>query len=61
MLLAEQLQKFIKDNEISVQNILGIGLGILGTLDPSSRMLISAPHMPGWVRMVLSVAITKDV
>jgi len=47
-LLAKELHTFMKDNGIALENILGIGIGIPGTLDPSSKMLILAPHMPEW-------------
>ncbi len=47
-LLTKELQKFMKDNGIALENVLGIGLGIPGTLDPNSKMLTLAPHMPKW-------------
>ncbi len=46
-LLVERLQKLLKDKRIPWNKVIGIGVGIPGTLDPQLKML-TGPMMPGW-------------
>lgn len=58
--LLERLTEFLSDQHIDWHQIIGIGMGIPGPLDATSRMLVRPPRMPGWdqfdVRSVLERA-----
>lgn len=44
------LEKLIQENGYSVENVLGIGIGIPGPVDFTHGTVISPPIMPGWDR-----------
>lgn len=46
--LVEWLQKFMKEKHLTWNKVIGIGVGIPGTLDPELKMLTSPSLMHGW-------------
>jgi glucokinase-like ROK family protein len=44
------LEKMIKENGLSVENLRGIGIGVPGPVDFSFGTVVSPPIMPGWDR-----------
>lgn len=46
--LLDHLRRFMAEQGITWESLLGVGLGIPGPLDVERRMLVSPPHMPGW-------------
>lgn len=48
--ICNQLEKMITENGFSVDNVLGIGIGVPGPVDFLNGVAISPPIMPGWDR-----------
>jgi len=46
--LVEWLQKFMKEKRLTWNKVIGIGVGIPGTLDPELKMLTKPPLMHNW-------------
>ena len=46
--VADELQTFLKTSEVAWDDILGIGVGIPGTLDHDLQKLVDPPEMPQW-------------
>lgn len=47
-LLVEWLQKFMKEKRLAWNKVIGLGVGIPGTLDPELKMLTDPPLMQQW-------------
>ena len=47
-LLVDELQKFLTANQVKWEKVIGIGLGVPGTLDPQLRRLTKPALMPAW-------------
>jgi glucokinase-like ROK family protein len=47
-LLVSEVRRFLSEQGVGWEMLLGIGLGIPGPLSPDLRRLSSPPHMPGW-------------
>jgi predicted NBD/HSP70 family sugar kinase len=47
-LLVEWLQKFMKEKHLAWNKVIGLGVGIPGTLDPELKMLTDPPLMQHW-------------
>ncbi len=53
------LEKLIQENGYSVENVLGIGIGIPGPVDFTHGTVISPPIMPGWDRYPIIQTISQ--
>jgi predicted NBD/HSP70 family sugar kinase len=46
--VVSSLLDFTAEHRIGWHQIIGVGLGIPGPMDATTRMLVRPPHMPGW-------------
>lgn len=46
--IIDRLRSFAADHGIQWERVIGLGVGIPGTLDSETRILVNPPHMRGW-------------
>ncbi len=47
-LVFETIDKLLVKNKISSKSIMGVGMGIPGTIEKNSRIIVGPKFMPGW-------------
>ena len=47
-LLVEEVRSFVAEQGVAWEHLIGIGVGIPGTLDVAHHRLVAPPRMPGW-------------
>jgi len=48
-----QIQSLLSHNNISTQQLLGIGIGLPGAIDPDKGLVLALPNIPGWENVPL--------
>lgn len=46
--IIDRLRQFAGDHGVLWERVIGVGVGIPGTLDSETRILVNPPHMRGW-------------
>jgi len=59
--IADSVKKIIKDNRLSKQDILGVGLGLPGPIDVKNGLVHFFPNIPGWKEVKLKDILEKSL
>ncbi|MBF0522078.1 MAG: ROK family protein [Candidatus Omnitrophica bacterium] len=46
--IVQSIDKLIEENRLTKNNILGIGMGLPGLIDPKNGIVLFLPNVPGW-------------
>ncbi len=58
--IKQNIHQIIRQSELSIDDILGIGIGVPGQLDPSIGIVHFAPNLPEWKELPLSRIIEEE-
>ncbi len=51
--LAQAIQSLLKENNVAIKDVKGIGIGLPGLVDPMTGVVIFLPNIPGWKNIPL--------
>jgi glucokinase-like ROK family protein len=60
-LISRHLRAFVEAADTRWDQIVGIGMGVPGPIDPGRRRLVSPPRLPGWDRVDLYETMRREL
>ncbi len=59
--IAAEILRLLKENQLSIRNVRGVGMGLPGLIDSESGIVDFLPNIPGWKNVPLAELLSKKI